>query len=257
MQTRARTGGSERRRRIWVSSGPRAELIAALAKAIGLDVVRESEPIDALGPELDLRVVEADKPEDLPSSSSDPCPLMVVATRRLREAEASVLRRSGARWVLDGEASVLDASFALSELLFHTIAEQRRYWRSLGGTPVRYQRLDVEGEELIPADLVGLAREAGFLRAKRKPEEGTAIEIALSLPNVEARLRARVAFVADDGFAIEFALDDQNVAPRLSDLLAGHSRRASWRPSWRPSFGPTSSGAKSTRPRKREPELEA
>lgn len=215
MSMRGRSGGGERRRRVWVSGANRAELVAALAKAIGFDVVDED------GGELDLRVVEVDRVDELPSTGSMDCPLMVVATRRLGDAEAAALRAAGAQWVLDGDATLLDAAFALSELLFRTIAEQRRYWRDIGGAPVRFYCLNEAESEASDAALVGVAREGGLLRTRRRPEEGTPIEIALDLPYGPARIRGRVAFVSEDGFAIEFALDDQNVAPKLVQLIPG------------------------------------
>ena len=41
-----------------------------------------------------------------------------------------------------------------------------------------------------------------------------------------------VGFESEDGLAIEFALDDQNVAPRISDLIPGR-RAAAARPRMR------------------------
>src|SRR5688572_27157463 len=123
MNVRGGAGGSEQRRRIAVSEGPRAQLLATLARAMGVEVAADPRA------EVDLRIVEAEEPEELATDSE--APTMVLATRRLKDSETVALRRAGARWVLDADASVLDAAFALSELLFETIAEQRRYWRSI------------------------------------------------------------------------------------------------------------------------------
>lgn len=223
METRAQAGGIERKR-ILIRSSKDADLIAALARILGLEI--------ASGPEEshDLVVLEADRVEDLPPASERRAPLMLIASRRLRYGEAEALRAAGARFVLDAEASLLDLAFALSELLFETISEQRRYWRSLGGAEVLYWRLGPTAESKPEvAHLVGLAREGGCLRASQRLPEGTVIEIALDLPSGPARIRGRVAYAAEDGFAVEFALDDQHVAPRLA-ALAAQAKRASLPP---------------------------
>jgi len=196
-------------KRVRVEGASVAPLIAALAKAEGIAVVDD-------GP-ADLVIIEASEPEALVDVElTDDAPLLCVSPRRLRSSDRQRLRDAGATRILDVEATFLDIAFAFSELLFETFDEQRRYGRRVGGLAVQFHSGDAE--VAASGRLVGIARSGAFIHTPHAVDEGTTIELELELGDRLAPVRGRVAFVDDDGFGVEFALDDRSVAPRLYAL---------------------------------------
>jgi hypothetical protein len=155
-------------------------------------------------------------------------PTVAVAGRRLRPVDAEALRAAGAARVLDGDASILEVSFALADLLFPAGAPPRRSELAQGGLPVG---LDLAAG--APGGrLVGLRRGGAYLlTSSPTPPPGQALTLRLDLGDVAVALRCRVACCAATegrtGFAVEFALDDPDVAPRLAALTAAPPRAGS------------------------------
>jgi hypothetical protein len=73
--------------------------------------------------------------------------------------------------------------------------------------------------------LLDVGRSGAFVLVDEAIEEGTPVRLDLELVDRTVALRGRVAFSTTESelereIAIEFALDDLEVAPRLGDLLA-------------------------------------
>lgn len=214
------SGGMERRKRIRVEGQRTKGIVRALAVAQGFAVVDEGEPAD-------LAIVEAASAADLADQRE--LPVIALSRRRLRESELRAMREAGARAVTDADSSVLDLAFAISEIAFGTRAAMRRYGRTFGGVPVRFRAAEAGGV----GRLLGIARSGSFIATEERLSEGTPLELELDLSGRTVVLRGRVAFVDEQesvlGMAIEFALDDSEVAPRLwtaGDEVSGAARPA-------------------------------
>lgn len=212
------------------ADGPAASVVATLAEALGYRVSRggASGKLDVC---RDLWVVEATGAEAL-APYLGASRLLVVAPRRLRAGEAQRLRAAGAHRVLDAEASLLEAAFALTDLLFVTCHHQRRYAEERGGIAVTF--LDEAGQ-LQQGRLTGVAHRGGHVTAEQAPPEGTAVVLTAEIGPWEVPIRGRVAFVDSalkPGFGLEFALDDQALAPRIEAFMGEgpRARRAPERP---------------------------
>src|SRR5215470_8796531 len=143
--------------------GSRARAIArALADLAGHRVVDDT---------ADLVFIDAERADDVPRSSS--VPMIAVSARRLRAIEVDALQQAGVSAVLDADASVLDAAFAASDLLFATYAQRRRYGRTHGGTLANL----VLPNGSYPGRLLDVGRSGAFLWVEDHFEEGTPIEI--------------------------------------------------------------------------------
>jgi hypothetical protein len=217
------SGGIERRKRIRVEGERARGVVRALVVAQGFAVVEENEPAD-------LAIFEAAGPHE-PISRRDGLPAIAVSRRRLRESELRALKDAGARAVIDADSSVLDLACAISEIAFGTRAAMRRYGRAFGGMPVRF-RAAAAGEQGGVGRLLGIGRCGAFIATEQRIPEGTPIELELDLSGRTVSLRGRVAFVeeasAGEGIAIEFALDDGEVAPKL--FVAGDEGSGGRRP---------------------------
>lgn len=166
----------------------------------------------------DLVLSDAAEPEAVGLESRGP--LVVVSDRRLRDTEIQGLRAAGADAVLDADASLLDLAFVFSDVLFGSVAALRRYARRHAGAAIE---LRVAGQSAEPGRLLGVWRAGAFLGTELRIEAGTAIELAPTTVGCAVSLRGRVAYVdeldAREGLAIEFALDDGEVAPKLVSLF--------------------------------------
>lgn len=189
--------GVDRRPRICVRGQERAARVAAIARAIGVEVVEEGA--DA-GP-IDWAVVETDDPAALAAVQ---VPSLVIAPRRLRHAQIVALAEAGAQRVLDAEATVLDVLLALTELSFSTTAEQRCWWRKLGGMTLTVR--DVVSGQVVEGLLAGLTRTAAFAQLTARVAEGARIELSIDTPGGKAVIGGRVAYAVDDAVAIELDL---------------------------------------------------
>jgi hypothetical protein len=207
-------GTATRIKRIGITGDGVASVARALARAQGHDVVEVHEACD-------LAVVEASRPEEV-EVYEDGRTVVVVVPRRVRSSELERFRAVGAARVFDATASVLDLAFAFSDLLFDSLCAQRRYARAHGGARVRFRR--VGDREFAKGRLVGIASAGTYLVTEELEPAGTPIEMELSLARQPVRLLGRVACTAgrDDrrGFGIEFALDSNDVAPRVSDVAS-------------------------------------
>jgi hypothetical protein len=191
------------------SSSNLIELVAALGRAKGVDLVEH--PHD----DIDLVITETAEPSAARViAAQGRAPLLVLADRRLRVTERQALLDAGARRVIDSDSSILDLGFAISELLFDTFAEQRRYHKSFGGMTVRFW-LPNERSSVQAGRLLGIARKGSFIQAAERPPEGTPVDLEIDLAGILVSIRGRVAYAQEDGFAVEYALDQQDVAPRL------------------------------------------
>jgi hypothetical protein len=232
MTTREPTGeGERRRRRIRAiraadSSSDLMELVAALGKAKGVDLVDHPED------DIDLVITETAEPSAVRViASQGRAPLLVLADRRLRQSERQELLDAGANRVIDSDSSVLDLGFAISELLFDTFVEQRRYHRSFGNLTVRFS-VPTDRDQGAMGKLLGIARKGSFIQAAERPPEGTPVDLEIDLAGIPVSIRGRVAYAQEDGFAVEYALDQPDVAPRLESVAreqasSGRDRAAS------------------------------
>lgn len=190
--------------------GSRAHAIArALAELAGHRVVDDG---------ADLLFIDAERVDDVPRQKS--APIVAVSARRLRAMEVDALHDAGASAVLDADASVLDAAFAASDLLFATYAQRRRYGRTHGG--VIANLVLPNGSYL--GRLLDVGRSGAFIGVEDQFEEGMPIEIKIALLGQNVVFRGRIAFVTadhaeDNEIAVEFALEDHDVAPKLIDLI--------------------------------------
>jgi hypothetical protein len=214
------------------SSSDLIELVAALGRAKGVDLVEH--PLD----EIDLVITETAEPSAVRViASHGRAPLLVLADRRLRPHERQALLDAGANRVVDSDSSVLDLGFAISELLFDTFVEQRRYHKSFGGLTVRFSipndrdqgatqgtsearpRSERSERSSVQAGrLLGIARKGSFIQATERPPEGTPVDLEIDLAGIPVSIRGRVAYAQEDGFAVEYALDQEDVAPRLQEV---------------------------------------
>jgi hypothetical protein len=227
------SGGTFVRKRVRVDGDRAACVVAALAETLGLEVVRGDEPV------AELVVAEIESTADIANVKTS-SPIIALVHRRLRDGEAKALREAGARGVIDRESSILDVAFAFSEILFATRNEQKRYYRAHGGMGIRLRPVGVRNDSGVAGQLFEITRSGAFVLSATRFAEGTPIEIELSILGRSAALRGRVAFVhgRDDreGMAVEFALDDQNVAPKLfalceeSDFMARITSQKAPRP---------------------------
>jgi hypothetical protein len=200
------------RKRIRVEGDSAAAIARALSEIQGHLVVEE----DAM--ELDLLVLDAKSPEDL-RKMDDRVPKIAVVRRRLRASEQQAFKDAGARVVIDAESNVLDAAFAFSDLLFTSSLQGRRYGRAYGGTTVRFRALD---DSVCGAGiLLDMGRRGALIVSDCRVGEGRPIELEIGLSDRTIPLRARVAFSekrSEHEIAIEFAIDDHEVAPKLFAL---------------------------------------
>jgi hypothetical protein len=213
MEMRGLSGNIEAKKRIRISASRAAlgDLVRSLAATSGFEIADQ-------GP-ADLVVVEASNPAHVERAfGPELLPVLAIAPRRLSYEERNALTGAGAERIVDSTSSLLDLAFALSELLFETAREQRRYHRAFGGLSVR---ISSPGNVAGAGHLLGLAREGSYVQADLQPAptEGAAILLSLDLGRTTIDLRGRVAYAGADGFAVEYALDDRHVAPSLSDLL--------------------------------------
>lgn len=223
------SGGIERRKRIRVDGERARGVVRALVVAQGFALVEENEAAD-------LAIVEVSGPGDLAERREGP-PAIAFSRRRLRESESRALKDAGARAVIDADASVLDLAFAISEIAFGTRAAMRRYGRAFGGLAVRFRSPAGAGGS---GRMLGIGRCGAFIATEDRLHEGTPLELELDLSGRIVTLRGRVAFVEEqEGLAIEFALDDGDVAPRLfssaDEASAGRRPADAVSPSRRPS----------------------
>jgi hypothetical protein len=168
-----------------------------------------------------LWLVELDRARDVPLPSG--APVVVVTSRRLRAAEVEALRAAGAHRVFDGEAALLEVSFACSELLFGSIAAHRRYDRLHGGLRVSFGAVEPGLEHLFEGRLLGLNRTGAQLESDAPmPAPGTLLRLTLRLEDERIAVLCRVACSARaDGLSgsfVEFALDAPELSPRLASL---------------------------------------
>ncbi len=217
------SGGIERRKRIRVEGERTKGIVRALAIAQGFAVVEDGEAAD-------LSIVEVAGAADLAVERESPA--IALSRRRLRESEHRAMREAGVRAVIDADSSVLDLAFAISDIAFGTRASMKRYGRTFGGAPVRFRAPSVR-DAGGAGRLLGIARSGSFIATEQRIPEGTPVELELDLASRTVLLRGRVAFVEEqelhEGIAIEFALDDGDVAPRLfsaGDEVSGASRPA-------------------------------
>jgi hypothetical protein len=206
------------KRQVCVGEGRAASVVATLAEALGYHVARGSG-VQRLDVCRDLWVVEATQPEAL-APYHGAARLLVVAPRRLRAGEAHRLRAGGAHRVLDTEACLLEVAFALTDLLFETCHHQRRYAEEHGGLAVHF--LDDAGQPQ-QGRLTGIAHRGGAVTAEQAPPDGATVVLTAEVGPWEVPIRGRVAFVDSalkPGFGLEFALDDQALAPRIEAFLA-------------------------------------
>ncbi len=187
-----------------------ASVVGALAVAQGHGVAGDSS-------RCDLIVVEAQAPDDLPRAKPGR-PMLVVTRRRLRDRDVRAFEAAGAARVVDADSSVLCVAFALSELLFSTLHEQRQYGRQHGGIAVKVRPVHGQSEVMAQGHLVDVARAGGFVVTEQSVSEGALVIMEMQVAGHVVELRARVAFMADRGFGVEFARDDHDVAPKLSTL---------------------------------------
>lgn len=208
-------GTATRVKRIGITGDGIATVARALARAQGHEVVEVHETCD-------LAIVEASAPAEL-ERFDDGRAVVVIVSRRLRAVEHDRFVEAGATRVLDGTASVLDVAFAFADTLFDSLCAQRRYAREHGGARVRFKKAG--DREAAKGRLVGIARAGTYLVTDEVEPPGTPIEMELTLARQPVRLLGRVACQAgrDDrrGFGVEFALDSNEVAPRLTEV-AGH-----------------------------------
>ncbi len=200
--------GGDRRHRIAVRGHDRAARVAAIARAIGVEVVED-------GP-IDWAVVETDDPAALAAVE---VPVLVIAPRRLRHAQIVALAEAGAQRVLDAEATVLDVLLALTELSFSTTAEQRRWWRKIGGLVLTVR--DVASNHLVEGRLAGLTRTAVFAQLSTRIGEGARIELSIDTPGGRAVIGGRVAYAVDDAVAIELDLGRPEGSAKIERLDVG------------------------------------
>jgi hypothetical protein len=195
----------DRKHRIVVRGRERAARVASIARAIGVEVVDE-------GP-YDWAIVETDDPGALEQVDA---PALVIAPRRLWHAQVVSLTGAGARRVLDAEATVLDVLLALTELCFVTTAEQRRWWRKIGGLVLTVR--DVERDRLVEGRLAGITRTALFAQLSSRVDEGARVELSIDTPGGRAAIGGRVAYAAEDAVAIELDLGDPNASAKIERL---------------------------------------
>ena len=210
-------GKTLEQRQICVTEGPAASVVATLAEALGYRVARGggAHRLDVC---RDLWVVEASRAEAL-APYSGAAQLLVVAPRRLRTGQVQRLRAAGANRVLDAEACLLEAAFALTDLLFETCHDQRHYAEVHAKITVSF--LDDTGA-LQQGRLTGIAHRGGHVTADQAPPEGSTVALTAEIGPWEVPIRGRVAFVDSalrPGFGLEFALDDQQLAPRIEAFL--------------------------------------
>ena len=204
-------GGQRARRRVCVSRKHAGGAVSALAETQGHEVVGFEDD-----GRFDLIVIDGDEIHPLQMRSRE-APVLVLALRRLRDPEITDFKRAGATRVLDGDASLLDLAFAMSDLLFDTRIEQRRYAKHLGGVSVEVISLDEN--QRSTGSLLGIARCGAILLTRERILEGTRIEMRFTLAEYPVALRGRAAYVDElnQHVGIEFALDDA-VAPKMSEL---------------------------------------
>ena len=196
------------RRRIAFRGDGAALALAPLSQALGHD--------RALGDAADLLIVEGDRRAELVGAYEGP--IVAVFDRRLKAAEREALLADGVHATLDTESSVLDAALAFSTALFETRTEQLLYGREFAITEVRV--CDDEGDST--GRLLGVLTCGALVDTADAWTAGAAVRLFLPLGPLDVELKGRVAFSAHDGprraLGIEFALEAQDVAPRLGDL---------------------------------------
>lgn len=185
----------DRRHRIAIRGQERARRVGAIARAIGVEVVED-------GP-VDWTVLETDDPAVVAAAERV---ALVLAPRKLWHAQRVALAAAGAQRVLDAEACVLDVLLALTELSFATTAEQRRWWRKVGGLVITAR--DVVSGHVVEGRLAGLTRTAVFAQLSTRIAEGARIELSIDTPGGKAACAGRVAYAAEDAVAIELELGD-------------------------------------------------
>jgi PilZ domain-containing protein len=205
--------------------GPRAHaIVRALCDLTGHALVEDDR---AALVEPQLLVVDAERISEA-SGRAGSVPIIAISARRLRATDVESLKHAGASAVLDADSNVLDVAFAASDLLFATCAQRRRYGRTHGGTHVNLALPSGS----YPARLLDIGRSGAFLSVDHRIEEGTPIEIDVAMLGEPVTLRGRVAYAAanvesveDREIAVEFALDDIEVAPKIATLIEVRERR--------------------------------
>lgn len=195
----------DRRHRIAVRGQERALRVAAIARAIGVEITDD-------GP-VDWAIVETEDPAALAAVE---VPVLALASRRLRHAQRVALADAGAQRILDGDATVLDVLLALSEMSFSTTAEQRRWWRKVGGLVLTLQ--DRATGHVAEGRLAGLTRTAVFAQLSTRVPEGARVEVSIDTPGGRAVIGGRVAYAADDAVAIELDLGHPESSARIERL---------------------------------------
>ena len=191
------------RRRAIVRGGERAERVASIARAMGIEVVAE-------GP-AELAILETDDPAVVAAAGA---PALILVPRRLWAAQTKVLEDAGARRIVEGDATVLDVLVAVTEILFSTCAEQRRWWKR--GPGLALELSSPAGS--TSGRLVGLTR-TGVMAQLASPIAADArVEIAIDTPAGRATVHGRVAYSADDAVAIELDLCDPDATGKIERL---------------------------------------
>jgi hypothetical protein len=233
-------GNTLEQRIVGVQAEGLRDRLVSLVEAHGHRAVAVEGAAGALaeGPSaVGLWLVQVDHAQgvSLPSGA----PVVVVTPRRLRASEVEALRAAGAHRVFDGEAALLEVSFACSELLFGSIAAHRRYDRLHGGLRVTFGAVETDQELLSDGRLLGLNRSGAQLESDAPmPAPGTLLRLTLRLEDERVGVLCRVACCARaDGLSgsfVEFALDAPELSPRLASLTAlGPRTRAASRASSR------------------------
>ncbi len=210
------------RRHICVSVGPAATVVATLAEALGYRVTRGGIE-DAQNADCDLWVLETTQPSEVGGYAGG-APVLVVASQRLRGGQQQRLCAAGADRVLDVGACLLEVAFGLTDLLFDTGHAQRRYAEAFSQITVRFA--DDNGKEHVGC-LTGITARGARVIAQTSPCDGALLTLTAEFGPWSVPIRSRVAFVGDElkpGFGVEFALDHQQLAPRIESFVSASSR---------------------------------
>ncbi len=204
------TGGARPRRRVVVRGEKTKRWLSALVRAQGHEVVEQ-------GP-ADLWLVEPEYAQEAPRGAK----LIRVATQRMRPPP-------GRGW-LDTESSVLDLWRAISEALFANRVEERRHARVHGALTVRFSSNHLQGT----GALVAIHGAGAFLLTELELPECTPLVLEAEVGDRTLVFHGRVACEYADatgGSGVEFALEHDEVSPRLGELFGtraiGHEDRTS------------------------------
>lgn len=210
------------RRHIGVSAGPAATVVATLAEALGYRVTRGGTE-DVQSAACDLWVLETTQPSEV-GGFIGKAPVLVLASQRLRAGQQQRLCAAGAGRVLDVGACLLEVAFGLADLLFDTGHAQRGYAEAYSQITVRFA--DNDGQE-HDGCLTGISARGAQVVADTAPTDGCLLTLTADIGPWSVPIRCRVAFVDDtfkSGFAVEFALDHHQLAPRIESFMSPSSR---------------------------------